>query len=101
GRAAAGGFGVDAASVKAKVLLQARYQVDPNLTETTQDPKSIDNPQMELELARTRRRFLEARGASDCRRMAAGYRFKVTRHPVTALNGEYTLTTVETDGNNP
>jgi type VI secretion system secreted protein VgrG len=95
------GFAADATSVKAKVLVQARYQVDPNLTETTQDPKSIDNPQMELELARTRRRFLEARGASDCRRMAAGYRFKLASHPVLVLNGEYTLTAVEAEGNNP
>jgi type VI secretion system secreted protein VgrG len=95
------GFDADATSVKASVLQEARYQVDPNLTQTTQDPKSIDNPQMELELARTRRRFLEARGVSDCRRMAAGYRFKLASHPVTALNGEYTLTAVDAEGNNP
>jgi type VI secretion system secreted protein VgrG len=95
------GFAVDTASVKATVLTQQRYQVDPNLTETTLDPKSIDNPLMELELARTRRRYLEARGVSDCRRIGAGYRFKLAGHPVVALNGEYTLTAVEAEGNNP
>jgi hypothetical protein len=94
-------FDVDTTRIPADVLREELYQVDPNLTETTQDPKLIDNPQMDLELARARRQYVEGHGKSDCRRLSAGYRFTLAGHTIPALNGEYTITSVECEGYNP
>jgi uncharacterized protein involved in type VI secretion and phage assembly len=54
-----------------------------------------------MELARVRRKYQQASGKSDCRRMAAGYRFTLSRHPIGMLNGEYTITAFDVVGVHP
>jgi type VI secretion system secreted protein VgrG len=93
-------FDLDATAVTPAVLRQERYQVDPSLS---LDPSSgsVSDPRMELELARTRRRYLEAHGKSDCRRLGAGYRFTLTGYPIQALNEEYTVVSLDAHGIHP
>jgi hypothetical protein len=66
-------FDLETTLVTPETPRQERYQVDPGLS-LGQTPGSISNPVMDLELARTRRRYVEAQGKSDCRCMGAGYR---------------------------
>ena len=93
-------FDVDDSPMKPDDLRQERYQVDPSLIESGKAGQ-LEGPRMALELARLRRGFIEAQGASDCRRMGAGYRFKLADHPIKALNGEYTVVELEAEGVNP
>ncbi len=94
-------FDGDTTQVSDAVLREERYQIDPTLAGPRPDPAPLHDPQMDLELARTRRRYVEARGKTDCRRVAAGYRFTLTGHTVPALNGEYTVTALDAEGHNP
>jgi type VI secretion system secreted protein VgrG len=93
-------FDLDTPLVKPTVLRQERYQVDAGLP-LGKKAKAVNDPRMELELARTRRRFLEAQGKSDCRRMGAGYRVKLGSHPIKALDGEYTVIALDAEGTHP
>jgi type VI secretion system secreted protein VgrG len=54
-----------------------------------------------MELDRARRKYQLAAGRSDCRRLGAGYRFSLGKHPVGMLNGEYTVTALEVEGTHP
>jgi type VI secretion system secreted protein VgrG len=56
---------------------------------------------MRVELERTRRKYQEGGGKSDCRRMGAGYRFTLASHPIKMLNGEYTVTALDVEGVHP
>jgi type VI secretion system secreted protein VgrG len=56
---------------------------------------------LRMELERTRRKYQEARGQSDCRRMGAGYRFTLGAHPIKMVNGEYTVTALDVVGVHP
>jgi hypothetical protein len=56
---------------------------------------------MRVELERTRRKYQEGGGKSDCRRMGAGYRFTLASHPIKMLNGEYTVTALDVEGIHP
>lgn len=94
-------FDVDTTLVAPTILREERYQVDPTLPLTTNHPLLLNDPKLVLELARTRRNYLEARGKTDCRRLGAGYRFTLANHPIPALNGEYTVTALDVDGHNP
>ncbi len=92
-------FASDTTLVPEDVLREERYQVDPNLQE--QAPRVVGDPQMARELARVRRRYIEARGKTDSRQLRAGYRFTLARHPVDALNLEYTVTALDAEGLSP
>jgi uncharacterized protein involved in type VI secretion and phage assembly len=94
-------FDLDTTEVDATVLREERYQVDPTLPLNTNHPLLLEDPKLALELARTRRNYLEARGKTDCRRLGAGYRFTLANHPIPALNGEYTVTVLNAEGHNP
>jgi uncharacterized protein involved in type VI secretion and phage assembly len=93
-------FDLDTASVPTALLREERYQVDAGLP-LGQNPNAVDNPRMDLELARARRRFIEADGKSDCRRLGAGYRFTLAGHPIRALNDEYTVVELDATGTHP
>jgi type VI secretion system secreted protein VgrG len=54
-----------------------------------------------MELDRVRRKYQQAGGRSDCRRLGAGYRFSLAKHPVGMLNGEYTVTALDVEGTHP
>ena len=56
---------------------------------------------LRMELERTRRKYQEAHGRSDCRRMGAGYRFTLGAHPIKMVNGEYTVTALDVVGVHP
>ncbi|MGH7293421.1 MAG: type VI secretion system Vgr family protein, partial [Polyangiaceae bacterium] len=56
---------------------------------------------MRIELERTRRKYQQGRGRSDCRRLGAGYRFTLGGHPIKMLNGEYTVTALDVVGIHP
>jgi type VI secretion system secreted protein VgrG len=56
---------------------------------------------LKMELERTRRKYQEAHGRSDCRRMGAGYRFTLGAHPIKMVNGEYTVTALDVVGVHP
>jgi uncharacterized protein involved in type VI secretion and phage assembly len=56
---------------------------------------------MRVELERTRRKYQEGSGKSDCRRVGAGYRFTLGRHPIKTLNREYTVTALDVEGIHP
>ncbi|MGH7295830.1 MAG: type VI secretion system Vgr family protein, partial [Polyangiaceae bacterium] len=63
-------------------------------------PGAVDR-RMKMELERTRRKYQQGQGRSDCRRMGAGYRFTLGAHPVAMINGEYTVTSLEVVGIHP
>ncbi len=94
-------FDTDTTLIPPTVLRQERYQVDPTLPLNTNHPLLLTDPKLALELARTRRNYLEARGKTDCRRLGAGYRFTLANHPIPALNEEYTVTSLSAEGYNP
>jgi type VI secretion system secreted protein VgrG len=54
-----------------------------------------------MELDRERRKYQQAAGASDCRRLGAGYRFTLGAHPIGMLNTEYTVTALDVVGVHP
>ena len=56
---------------------------------------------LQMELERVRRKYQEAQGRSDCRRLGAGYRFTLGVHPITMVNGEYTVTALDVVGIHP
>jgi type VI secretion system secreted protein VgrG len=89
-------FDVDAPNLPASELRQERYQVDPNVRQD----KSIDD-RMEMELGRLRRKYVEAEGKSDSRRLGAAYRFILAGHPIAMLNDEYTVTALDVEGVHP
>lgn len=94
-------FDTDTNLIPPTVLREERYQVDPTLPLNTNHPLLLTDPKLALELARTRRNYLEARGTTDCRRLGAGYRFTLANHPIPALNQEYTVTAIRAEGHNP
>jgi type VI secretion system secreted protein VgrG len=89
-------FDVDAPNLPASELRQERYQVDPNVRQD----KSADD-RMQLELGRLRRKYVEAEGKSDSRRLGAAYRFTLGGHPIAMLNDEYTVTALDVEGVHP
>jgi type VI secretion system secreted protein VgrG len=95
-----GSFALDASLVSATVLREEHYQVDSSLP-LDDDDKSLDKPRVARELLRARGRYLEARGLSDCSRLGAGYRFKLSGHPIKGLAGEYTVTALDATGTHP
>jgi len=56
---------------------------------------------LRMELDRARRKYQQAVGRSDCRRLGAGYRFTLGAHPIKMLNGEYTVTALDVEGTHP
>ncbi|MGD0524892.1 MAG: type VI secretion system tip protein TssI/VgrG [Polyangiaceae bacterium] len=54
-----------------------------------------------MELDRVRRKYQQAAGRTDCRRLGAGYRFSLGKHPVGMLNGEYTVIALDVEGTHP
>lgn len=89
-------FDVDAPTIPPSDLRQELYQVDSSVW---CDPKP--DTRMDLELARTRMKYQQAIGRSDCRRLGAGYRFGLGGHPIQMLNGEYTVTSLDVRGIHP
>ncbi|WP_394820793.1 type VI secretion system Vgr family protein [Pendulispora albinea] len=90
------GLEIDSPTLKAKQLCEDYYQLDTNL-------RAYANPskRAERELERRRRDYLVGRGESDCRRLGAAYRFRLGGHPVAALDIEYTVTELVSDGVHP
>ncbi|MCL2779670.1 MAG: contractile injection system protein, VgrG/Pvc8 family [Polyangiaceae bacterium] len=90
------GLDIDSPTIKASYLQEDFYQLDTLLRAY---PKPEQRAKRELE--RLRRDYLVGRGQSDCRRLGAGYRFRVGSHPVKGLNIEYTVTELLSDGVHP
>jgi type VI secretion system secreted protein VgrG len=64
-------------------------------------PGAATVQRLRMELERARRKYQEAHGRSDCRRMGAGYRFTLGAHPINMINGEYTVTALDVVGVHP
>ncbi|WP_394840385.1 phage baseplate assembly protein V [Pendulispora rubella] len=84
---------IDSPTIAPSMLLQQLYQLDPNLRGYGDKQKRVD-----IELDRLRVQRIEGSGQSTCRRLAAGYRFRLAGHPVGTLNTEYTVTAVVSKG---
>ncbi|WP_394848617.1 phage baseplate assembly protein V [Pendulispora brunnea] len=84
---------IDSPTIAPSMLLQQLYQLDPNLRGYGDKQRRID-----IELDRLRVQRIEGSGQSTCRRLAAGYRFRLAGHPVGTLNTEYTVTAMVSKG---
>ncbi|MCL2724716.1 MAG: type VI secretion system tip protein VgrG [Polyangiaceae bacterium] len=87
-------FDADTTKMTPDILREDVYQVDSAL-------RVGPDSEMDMELARVRIGEVEARGRSDCRQLAPGYRFPLTSHPIDALNDTYTVTAVDSEGVHP
>ena len=65
------------------------------------NPDFLIGKRLGMELDRERRKYQQAVGRSDCRRLGAGYRFTLAGHPIGMLNGEYTVTALDVEGTHP
>lgn len=91
-----GSFDVDAPLIPPSMLRQELYQAELSVWQDAAEDKRLS-----MELARERRRYQEGHGRSDCRRLAAGYRFTLAGHPIHLVNGEYTVTALDVVGVHP
>jgi uncharacterized protein involved in type VI secretion and phage assembly len=89
-----GDLSLDAIPIAAKDLTVLEYQRDASA------PQSTGNRATRA-LGQLRSDWMTARGESDSRRLAPGYRFRLEKHPIDALNSEYLVTATECDGYNP
>jgi|GEM_PF-1777857 len=87
-------FDTDTKKITPDILREDVYQVDSAL-------RVGQDSEMATELERLRSGYLEARGRSDCRQLAPGYRFTLTSHPIDALNDTYTVTALDSEGIHP
>ncbi|MCL2726151.1 MAG: type VI secretion system tip protein VgrG [Polyangiaceae bacterium] len=87
-------FDADTTKITPDILREDVYQVDNAL-------RVGPDSEMDTELERLRSGCLEARGRSDCRQLAPGYRFQLGSHPIDALNDTYTVTVLDSEGIHP
>ncbi len=91
-----GSFDVDAPMIPASMLRQELYQAELSVWQDAAEDKRLS-----MELSRERRKYQEAHGRSDCRRLGAGYRFTLVGYPIDMVNGEYTVTALDVVGVHP
>jgi uncharacterized protein involved in type VI secretion and phage assembly len=85
---------VDALPIATKDVAVAEYQRDGSFLSAK--PSFSDRA-----LAQVRGDWIVGRGETDSRRIAAGYRFTLARHPISGLNTEYVVTELSCRGSAP
>ncbi|WP_394821376.1 HET-C-related protein [Pendulispora albinea] len=93
---------IDAPTIPPSMLSQELYQIHAGLREYGKDEARSEvepgRERAQLELSRDRVDRVSGSGQSDCRRLGAAYRFVLEGHPNGALDREYMVVSLHSEG---